>query len=154
MKKLLNGIVVLPFTSVALARTNGPSPTEKVAQFVVDKLDVTTLPPAIRPKHEKAKKTFRDYGYVTRQVDEKEAIIETTPSGQQIDIRVLQQEPAGIYVCVAGSENNASKEHIQRVLFLKLKDANGLLKSKESLREFTGCPVIGGADNDSAASSY
>jgi hypothetical protein len=154
MKKLLYGVAALAFASVALASTSLPYLTEKVAEFVIDKLDVTTLPSAIRPKHEKAKKTFSDYGYVTRQLDEKEAIIETTPNGQQIDIRVLQQEPAGIYVCVAGSEKNANKEHIQRVLFLKLKDVNGLLKSKESIREFTGCPAIGGADNDSAANSY
>jgi hypothetical protein len=152
--KLLYGVAALAFASVAQARTNVPYPTERVAEFVVDKLDVTTLPSAIRPKHEKAKKTFNDYGYVTRPLDDKEAIIETTPNGQQINIRVLQQEPAGIYVCVASSEKNANKEHIQRVLFLRLKDVNGLLKSKESIREFTGCPVIGGADNDSAASSY
>jgi hypothetical protein len=154
MKKLLYGIAALTFTSVALAKSNVPYPSEKVAEFVVEKLDVTTLPSAIRPKHEKAKKTFSDYGYVARQLDEREAIIEATPSGQQIDIRVLQQEPAGIYVCVAGSEKNASKEHIQRVLFLKLKDADGLLKGRESIREFTDCPVIGAADKDSAANSY
>jgi hypothetical protein len=154
MKKLLYGIAALTFTSVVLANSNVPYPTEKVAEFVVEKLDVTTLPSAIRPKLEKAKRTFSDYGYVTRQLDEREAIIETTPSGQQIEIRIIQQEPTGIYVCVAGSEKNANKGHIQRVLLLKLKDVNGLLKSRESSRDFTGCPVIGGADNDSAASSY
>jgi hypothetical protein len=152
--KLLYGVAALALASVAQARTNVPYPTEKVAEFVVDKLDVTTLPSAIRPRHQKAKKTFHDYGYVTRPLDDKEAIIEMTPSGQQINIKVLQQEPAGIYVCVASSEKNANKEHIRRVLFLRLKDVNGLLKSKESNREFISCPVIGGADNDSAASSY
>jgi hypothetical protein len=152
--KLLYGVAALAFASSALARTNVPYPTEKVAEFVIDKLDVTTLPSAIRPQYEKAKKTFSDYGFVTRQLNDKTAIIETTPSGSQINIRVLQQDPAGIFVCVAGSERNANKEHIQRVLFLKLKDANGLLNGRESSKEFDGCPAIGGADNDSAAGSY
>jgi hypothetical protein len=35
----------------------------KVAEFVVETLDVTALPPAIRPNREKGKKTFGDYGY-------------------------------------------------------------------------------------------
>ena len=37
-----------------------------------------------------------------------------------------------------------------RVLLLKLKD--GLLKGRETWKEFDGCPVIGGADKDSASS--
>jgi hypothetical protein len=48
MKKLQYGIVARAFTSVALARTTAPYPTEKLAEFVVEKLDVTTLPSAIR----------------------------------------------------------------------------------------------------------
>ena len=145
--KLLSGLAALAFASVALARINVPYPTEKVAELVVGKLDVTTFPSGIRPKKEKAKKTFNDYGYVPRQLDDKEAIIETTSGGSQISIRVLQQEPAGIYVCVAGSEKNANEEHVQRVLFLKMKDANGLLKSRETFKEFSSCPVIGGTDD-------
>lgn len=151
--KLLSGLTALVFASVALAKTNVPYPTERVAEFVVGKLDVTTLPSAIRPKHEKGKKTFTDYGYESRGLDDKEAIIETTSGGSQISIRVLQQKPAGIYVCVAGSENNANEVQVQRVLFLKMKDANGLLKSRETFQEFSSCPVIGGND-DSAVSYY
>jgi hypothetical protein len=152
--KLFYGVVVLVLASSVFARTNERYPTEKPVEFVIDKLDVTTLPSAIRPKHEKAKKTFSDYGYATRQLDEKEAIIEPTASGPRINIRVLQREATGIYVCVAGTQKNTNKEHIQRVLFLKLRNSNGLLKSRESFKEFSSCPVIGGSDNDSAASSY
>jgi hypothetical protein len=152
--QLLYGVAVLALASSALARTNEMNFTEKAVEFVVDKLDVTTVPSTIRPKHEKAKKTFSDYGYATRQLDEKEAIIEPTPNGPQINIRVLQRETKGIYVCVAGTQKNTNKERIQRVLFLKLRNSNGLLKSRESFKEFSSCPVIGGSDNDSAASSY
>ena len=139
----------------ALAGNNAPYPKEKVAEFVVEKLDVTTLPPAIRPKREKGKKTFGDYSYATRQVDEKEALVEAAPGGAQISIRILKQEASGIYVCAGNAGKDESDGHIQRVLLLKLKESNGLLKSRESSKEFNGCPVIGGTDNsDSAASSY
>lgn len=151
--KLTCGVIALACVPAALAGNDVPFPREKVAEFVVDKLDVTTFPSAIRPKHEKAKKTFTDYGYVPRQLDDKEAIIETTSGGLQISIRVLQQGPAGIHVCVAGSEKNAKKESIQRVLLLKMKGANGLLKSRETFKEFSSCPVIGGTD-DSAVGYY
>jgi hypothetical protein len=152
--KLLYAVAVLGLASSALARTNEMNLTEKVMGFVVDKLDVTTLPSTIRPKHQKAQKTFSDYGYTTRQFDENEAIIEPTPSGPQINIRVLRREATGIYVCVAGTQKNTSEQRIQRVLFLKLRNSNGLLKSTESLKEFSSCPEIGGSDNDSGASSY
>jgi hypothetical protein len=64
--KLFFGMIGLACGSLALANSNVPYPKENVAQFVVEKLDVTTLPFSIRPKPEKRKKTFGDYGYVTR----------------------------------------------------------------------------------------
>jgi hypothetical protein len=154
MMKVVMGVAILACASLVIAKTNVPYPAEKLAEFVVDKLDVTTLPSDIRPRREKAKKTFRDYGYVTRQVDEKTATVEPTTSGLQISLRVLQQEAAGIYVCAEGSEKNSNKTQVQRVLLLKLKDQNGFLKSRESAREFAECPVTGGSDQDSATSSY
>jgi hypothetical protein len=154
MMKVLAGIAILACASLVIAKTNVPYPAEKVAEFVVDKLDVTTLPPGMRPRREKAKKTFRDYGYVTRQLDEKTATAEPTASGSQISLRVLQQEAGGIYVCAESSEKNSNKTQAQRVLLLKLKDQNGFLKSRESAREFAECPVTGGSDQDSATGSY
>jgi hypothetical protein len=151
--KLFCGVMALACGAVALANNNVPYPKENVAEFVVEKLDVTTLPSGIRPKPEKRKKTFDDYGYVTRQLGEKNALVEGTPGGLQIDITILRQEASGIYVCVAGSEKNANSGQVQRVFLLKLKNASGLLKGRESWKEFNGCPVIGGADRDSAVSS-
>ena len=69
--KVLCGLIVLTCVSLALARNDAAYPTEKVAEFLVQKLDVTTLPPEIQPKPEKGKKTFDDYGYVTRKLDER-----------------------------------------------------------------------------------
>ena len=155
--RLFCGVMMLTCSGVAmLAGNNAPYPKEKVAEFVVEKLDVTTLPPAIRPKREKGKKTFGDYGYATRQVDEKEALVEAAPGGAQISIRILEQEASGIYVCAGNTAKDESNGHIQRALLLKLKESSGLLKSRESSKEFNSCPVIGGTDDSdaAAASSY
>jgi len=140
--KLFCGVMALACVPAALAGNNVPYPKEIVADFVVKKLDVTTLPSPIRPKPEKGKKTFGDYGYATHQLNEKEALVETTPGDSQISVRILEQKSSGIYVCV-GSGKNAASGQIQRVYFLKLKSANGLLKGRESLKEFDGCPAIG-----------
>ena len=152
--KLVCGTLALACVPVALAKNSDAIPSEKVAEFVVEKLDVTTLPSAIRPKLEKKKKTFSDYGYVTRQLDEKQVLVEATSGGSQISIRVLEQKASEIYVCVGGPGKNASSGQIQRVFLLKRKNADGLLKGRESWREFDGCPAIGGADSDSQASAY
>ncbi len=151
--KLICGVMALACVPVALAGNNVSYPKENVAEFVVEKLDVTTLPPTIRPKPEKNKKTFGDYSYVTRQLDDKEGLVEAAPGGSQINIRILEQKLSGIYVCVQGPGKNASSGQIQRVYFLKLKNANGLLKGRESWKEFNGCPVIG-ADPASGGDSY
>jgi hypothetical protein len=141
--KLFCGVMALACVPVAVAGNNVPYPKEKVAEFVVEKLDITMLPPTIRPKPEKRKKTFADYGYVTRQLNEKEALVEATLGGSQVNIRILEQEASGIYVCVGGPGKDVSNSQIQRVFLLKLKNADGLLIGRESSKEFAGCPVIG-----------
>jgi hypothetical protein len=150
--KLLCGLMALACASVALAGNGAAIPKEKVAEFVAEKLDVTTLPSAIRPKPRKSKKTFGDYGYVTMQVDEKQIHAEAALGGPQINIKILELKASAIYVCVEGQGQNASNGHIQRVVLLKMKDANGFLKGRESSKEFDVCPVIGA--DDSAGDSY
>jgi hypothetical protein len=56
------GVMALACVPVTLASNNVPYPQKNVVEFVVEKLDVTTLPSTIRPKPEKRKKTFDDYG--------------------------------------------------------------------------------------------
>jgi hypothetical protein len=97
----------------------------------------------------KGKKTFGDYGYVTRKLDEKEVLIEAPHGGSQIAIRVLEQTAHGIYVCVDAQGLNARSGHIQRMRPLERKDANALLQSRESWKELDGCPAIGGGDTTS-----
>jgi hypothetical protein len=54
--KLLYGLMALAFAPGALAGNGAAIPKEKVAEFVSEKLDVTTLPSTIRPKPEKKKR--------------------------------------------------------------------------------------------------
>jgi hypothetical protein len=127
-------------------------PREKVAEFIVEKLDITSLPAAIRPKKEKGKKTFADYGFTARRVDENEAVIEAAGRVKRLAIKVLDQKSSGIYVCVAEPGENGGQAKTQSVLLLKRNDPRALLKGRESFREFAACPVIGGSD--STGSSY
>jgi hypothetical protein len=87
-------------------------------------------------------------------VDEREAIIEALGGASRLSIKVLDQQPGGIYVCVAQPGQNGGEVKTQSVLLLRRKDSNTLLKGRESWREFAACPVIGGSDTDSAASAY
>jgi hypothetical protein len=151
--KLFCGVLALACVPAALAGNKVSYPAENVPEFVSEKLDVTTLPSTICPKPEKKKKTFSDYGYAARETDDKQVLIEATPGGSQITIRVLEQKSSGIYVCVLGSGKEAGGGQIQRVFLLKRKDANGLLKGTESRKEFSGCPVVG-ADPAPGGDSY
>jgi hypothetical protein len=71
-----------------------------VAAFVAEKLDLTSLPSAFRPKKEKGKKTFADYGFTAQTVNENEAVIEAAGGVRRLAIRALDQKSSGIYVCV------------------------------------------------------
>ncbi len=151
--KLLSGVLALACVPAAFAANNAPLPKDNVAEFVAERLDVTTLPASIRPKSQKSKKTFADYGYVHRQLDDKHSLVEATPAGPQIHIRILEQTSSAIYVCVQAPAQDPNSAPIQRVLLLKLKNSNGLLTGRESWKEFSGCPVLG-ADTASEANSY
>jgi hypothetical protein len=152
--KTMCGVLLLVWMPVAVAKSEKAYPKEKVAEFVVQKLDATSLPLAMRPKRGKGKKTFGDYGYLTRKLGDREALVEAPQGGSQITISVLEENKSGIYVCFNGDAQKQGGSQIQRVLLLTLKNGNGLLKGRESWKEFDGCPVIGGADSDAAADSY
>jgi hypothetical protein len=151
--KMLCGIIILVSASVAGANNTASLPKDKVTKFVVENLDVTTLPAGIRPKRDHGKKTFSDYGYVATSLDENQAVV-ATPTGTQINIKILEQKSSEIYVCVTGPDENANNGQIQRVFLLKVKNSGSLLKGRESWKQFDACPVLGGTDHDSTADSY
>jgi hypothetical protein len=145
--KIMLGVMLLACVpvAVAVAETHYAYRTEKLAEFVVEKLEVASIPSAIRPKIARGKTTLGDYGYVTQRVDDKEALVKAPQGSSQIAISILEENTSGIYVCVNGQGQNQNSGHIQRVLLLKLNNANGLLKGREASKEFVGCPVIGEA---------
>jgi hypothetical protein len=145
--KVMFAVAALAYAPLALAGGNADYPKDRVAAFVVEKLDVTSLPSAFRPKKEKGKKTLADYGYAAQKVEENEAIIEAVDGAKRLSIKVLDQGSSGIYVCVAEPGQNGGEAKKQSVVLLKRKDPNALLKGRESFREFASCPVIGGTDS-------
>ncbi len=54
--RVMSTAFLLVCVPLAVARSDEAYPKEKLAEFVVEKLDVTSIPPAIRPKQEKEKK--------------------------------------------------------------------------------------------------
>ena len=144
--------VALSCAPLAAAKDDAAYPSEKVAEFVVAKLDLNSLPSAFRPKKEKGKKTFEDYRFKTQTVDESEAIVEAPIGGKGLKSKVLDQNPSGIYVCIAEPGQNKAETKTQSVVLLRRKDSNALLKGRESFREYPACPVIG--NNDTTADSY
>jgi hypothetical protein len=151
--KVMLAVATLSCAPLGMAGNKPAYANDKVAEFVVQKLDVTSLPSAIRPKKEKGKKTFADYGFTTQQKDDNQAFVEAPGGTRKVSIKVLEQGPSGIYVCVAEPGQNGEAK-TQSVILLKRKDSNALLKGRESRREFASCPVIGGTDTDSASSAY
>jgi hypothetical protein len=112
---------------------------------------MTSLPSAYRPKREKGKKTLADYGYAAQKVEEKEALVEMAGGARRLSIRILEESGSGIYACVTEPPKDGGNSLTQSVVLLKRKDANGLLKGRETWREFTSCPAIGGSVDDSSA---
>jgi len=142
-------VVALSYAPLVVAGNEVAYPKEKVAAFVIEKLDLTSLPSTLRPKKEKGKKTFADYGFTVHAVDESEAVLEAAGGVRRLAIKVLDQKSSGIYVCVAEPGENSGSAKTQSVILLKRKDENALLKGRESFREFATCPVVGGSDSTS-----
>jgi hypothetical protein len=150
---LSTAMVAVLLLSAASSGNDAVYPTEKVAAFVFDKVDVTSFPSAIRPKPLKGKKTFSDYGYVARELDEKNVRLDPPQGAPKISIEVLEAQRSGIYVCVNSQTINKGAGRFQRVFLLKL-TGDGLLSGKETRKEFDACPLVGDGDQDSPRSSY
>jgi hypothetical protein len=149
--EVMLAVVVSAYGSFAMAHANASYPSEKLAAFVIEKLDVTSFPSVYRPKKENGKKTFSDYGYTSQKVDEKEALVQASNGARRLSIRILQDGTAGIYACVAAPGENGAPV-AESVILLKRKDSNELLKGRESAKEFASCPAVGASDD--APSAY
>ena len=141
--KVVLALAALSYAPLTVAGDKDVYPKERVAEFIVEKLDVTSLPASLRPKKEKGKKTFADYGFTAQGVDGAETIIQAVGGTRKLSIRVLDQRSSGIYVCITEPGQIAGQPKIQSVVLLKRNDPNTLLKGRESWREFASCPVVG-----------
>src|SRR5256884_9311337 len=99
--KIALALAALSYVPLAVAGNEAAYPKEKVAAFVVEKLDLTSFPSAFRPKKEKGKKTLADYGYTGQRIDENEAMSEGRGGVRRLAMKVLDQKSSGIYVCIA-----------------------------------------------------
>jgi hypothetical protein len=144
--KVLLAVVALSYAPLVVAGNEAAYPKENIAAFVIEKLDLTSLPSEFRPKKEKGKKTLADYGFTAQRTDENEATIEAAGGVRRLAIKVLGEKSSGIYVCVTEPGENGGDPKAQSVVLLKKKNPNALLKGRESLREFAACPVIRGSD--------
>lgn len=148
-KKVVLALAALSYAPITVAGDKDVYPRERVAEFIVEKLDVTSLPAALRPKKEKGKKTFADYGFTAQGVDERETIIQAVGGTRKLAIKVLDQRSSGIYVCITEPGQIAGQAKMQSVVLLKRNDPNTLLKGRESWREFASCPAVGTTEKSS-----
>ena len=148
--KVVLGIAALSCAPFAAMGNSALYPTEKVTEFVIEKLDLTSLPAPFQPYKEKGKKTFVDYGFALQNLEESSAVLETAGGAAKVSLKVLDQKSSGIFVCVADSDQPDAVK-TQRVFLVKRKSSDALLKGRESFREFASCPAIG---EDESASEY
>jgi hypothetical protein len=144
--KVVLALAALSHAPIMVAGDKDVYPRERVAEFIVEKLDITSLPTALRPKKEKGKKTFADYGFTAQGMNEAETIIQAAGGTRTLSIKVLDQRSSGIYVCITEPGQIAGQAKTQSVVLLKRSDSNTLLKGRESWREFAACPVVGAGE--------
>jgi hypothetical protein len=69
---VLLAVAAMSYALLGVAANKAEYPNEKVAEFVIEKLDITSLPSTFRPKKEKTKKSFADYGFTGQTVEKTE----------------------------------------------------------------------------------
>jgi hypothetical protein len=146
---VLLAVLCLSYAPLGVAGNKAEYPNDKVAEFVINKLDVTSLPSGFWAKKAKGKKTIADYGFTAQTLNDSETVIEAD-GVKKLAIKILDEKSSGIYVCVGTPELNGADTKTQNVILLRMKDSNALLKGRESFREFAACPIIGGSDSSAS----
>jgi hypothetical protein len=122
-------LAFLLFTVSCIAGPVSKYPKEKLAQFVIENLDVTSFPSSIGPRMSPGKTFFQDYGFVPRIVKDSEALLEEADGSWRFHIRVLDRTDSGIFVCFEDQAANGGTYHTQDVLYLVRSDNKSPLKS-------------------------
>lgn len=107
--KVLSGLLLLAWMPLAVAKSEKAYPKEKIAEFVIEKLDVTSMPLAMRPKQEKGKKTFEDYGYVTGESTKRKPWLKTRRAARKLTSAYWKKTNPG-FTCasIMGRRNRAA----------------------------------------------
>ncbi len=135
-------VMLLSFVLTPAGDNASLYPKEHLAQCVTEKLDVTAFPSSIGPRRIKGKYTFKDYGFVTRKVTEKEAVLEEEDRSWRFRVGVLERTDAGILICLEDQALNGGTYHTQSVLFLDRSDEHSLLKGHATKTAFKDCPAF------------
>jgi len=152
--ELILATALLGYIPSAIAGEKVSYPAERVAAFVVDNLDATSLPPVFRAKKEKGKKTFAEYHYTTQKLDETKALLQPSTGEPALAISILEKTSSGIYACMATVAQDGGAPTAQSVVLMKRKESSALLKVHDSWREFASCPAIGAGESSLATSQY
>ena len=128
--KVLLAVLFLSYVPLCLAGNKAEYPNEKIAKFVIDKLDVTSLPPGFGPRKAKGRKTIADYGFTAQTYNDNEAVMEGDGL-KKFAIKILDENSSGIYACIGAPGVNESGTKTQSVILLRMKDSNALLKGRE-----------------------
>lgn len=143
-------LVAFACASGALANDAPPYPRARVAEFVVETLDATSLPSPFRPKQKGGGKTLTNDGYTVETLGENEAMLKAPGKAANISIRILEESEKGIYACMTTEARSFLEPEEQRVMLLRRKNSSALLNARPSWREFDSCPVIGGFPTNTA----
>lgn len=136
------GLSVVLMVTALVAGEAPRYPKDKLAQFVIDKLDVTSFGNSIGPRRESGKTSFRDYGVVARTVKDNEAHLEEADGNWNFYITILKRTDSGIYICFEDRGAFPSTYHTVGPLLLTRPDSKSLLKAAQTKAAFKNCPVF------------
>ena len=145
--KVLLAVVAMSYSPLVVARNEAAYPKEKVAAFVVEKSGFDFTPVSVPAEEGKRKEDTYGLRIHSAEDGRKRSHHRGAGSSEEVgEIKVLDQKSSGIYVCVAEPGENGGDTKAQSVVLLKRKNPNSLLRGRESFREFSACPGIGGSD--------
>jgi hypothetical protein len=144
-------VAVLSATTGSV-RISAANRDQSTTETIVGNIDATSLPAAYRPKKEKGKKTFVEYGYTAETRADGSIVLRATAGAQGLSVRILDDSGTEAYACISEPESTSGEPKTQSVIHLKRKVGGGLWKARESFREFASCPAIG--EGEPEASPY
>jgi hypothetical protein len=106
-------------------------PKSKIAQYIVDHLDVTSFSLSIGPRREKAKVTFGDYGIRPTKIESEAAVLKPADGSWEFDLKILSRTETTALICLRDFAQNGGSYDAQAALMLVWdKSAKTLISDK------------------------